>query len=119
VDYVENVEMELYKGYHTVSHIFRGSKVIVIIQRWDGSRPKANPLYYAWLKENNMTKSSGGQIITCKKCNTPRVLYSISSEYKHSILEPCKGGDSIESTFECLNCGEMNKIYWDKDHVSK
>jgi hypothetical protein len=65
VDYVENVEMELYKGYYTVSHIFRGSKVIVIIQRWDGSRPKANPLYYAWLKENNMTKSSGGQIITC------------------------------------------------------
>jgi hypothetical protein len=64
-----------------------------------------------------MTKSTGGQIATCKKCSTPRVLYPTSPEYKHLILEPCKEGDSIESTFECLNCGEMNKIYWDKDHA--
>jgi hypothetical protein len=33
------------------------------------------------------------------------------------MLEPCEEGDSIEGAFECLNCGEMNKIYWDKDHA--
>jgi hypothetical protein len=52
-------------------------------------------------------------IIIIKK----RVLYPSSPEYKDLMLEPCKEGDSIESTFECLNCGEMNKIYWDKDHA--
>ena len=74
---------------------------------------------FTWLTENYMTKSTGGQITACKKCSTPRVLYPPSPEYKHLILQPCKEGDSIESTFDCLNCGEMNKIYWDKDHVSK
>jgi hypothetical protein len=74
---------------------------------------------FTWLTENYMTKSTGGQINTCKKCSTPRVLYPPGPEYKHLILEPCEEGDSIESTFECLNCGEINKIYWDKGHVSK
>jgi hypothetical protein len=74
---------------------------------------------FTWLTENNMTKSTGGQVTTCKKSSTPRVLYPPGPEYKHLILEPCEEGDSIESTFECLNCGEINKIYWDKGHVSK
>jgi uncharacterized protein with PIN domain len=63
-----------------------------------------------------MTKATGGQTTTCKKCSAPRVLYPPSSEYKDLMLEPCEEGDSIERAFECLNCGEMNKIYWDKDH---
>ena|ERR671921_19031 len=72
---------------------------------------------FTWLTENYMTKSTGGQIITCKKCSTPRVLYPPSPEYKHLMLEPCEEGHSIEMAFECLNCGEMNRIYWDKDHA--
>jgi hypothetical protein len=64
-----------------------------------------------------MSKPTGGQTTTCDKCGEPRVIYPPTPEYKDMLLQPCEEGDSIERAFDCERCNEINKRYWDKEHV--
>jgi len=59
---------------------------------------------------------SGGRSTTCDKCGEARKIYPPTPEYPELLLEPCSQGDSIERPFQCNECGEMNRRYWDKAH---
>jgi len=66
----------------------------------------------------NNSQVSGGQTTVCDKCEAPQVLYPPIPKFNIMLLQPCDKGDSIEKTFECKSCGEMNKRYWDAKHGS-
>jgi hypothetical protein len=66
-----------------------------------------------------MSNPIGGITTTCVKCGSPSIVFPPSPDYPKLLLKPCPEGGSIERPFKCGNrdCGEINKIHWDINHV--